>query len=47
MNNLIDMKFVIKKKKQPYIVYMGEVPAARTYAPEDHHLNLLAAVTGK
>ncbi|XP_061370059.1 subtilisin-like protease SBT4.15 [Gastrolobium bilobum] len=33
-------------ERKPYIVYMGELPLARTYAPEDHHLNLLEATIG-
>ncbi|KAK7267960.1 hypothetical protein RIF29_20641 [Crotalaria pallida] len=33
-------------ERKPYIVYMGEMPVARTYATKRHHLNLLAAVTG-
>ncbi|XP_020210520.2 subtilisin-like protease SBT4.15 [Cajanus cajan] len=33
-------------ERKPYIVYMGELPVATTYAPEDHHNNMLATVIG-
>ncbi|KAK7278638.1 hypothetical protein RJT34_23672 [Clitoria ternatea] len=33
-------------ERKPYIVYMGELPVGRTYAPEDHHQNLLATAIG-
>ncbi|KAK7345374.1 hypothetical protein VNO77_15978 [Canavalia gladiata] len=36
----------IQHERKPYIVYMGELPQARTYTPEDHHHNLLATVIG-
>ncbi|XP_061340241.1 subtilisin-like protease SBT4.15 [Gastrolobium bilobum] len=33
-------------ERKPYIVYMGELPAARTYPVEYHHDNLLASAIG-
>uniref|UniRef100_I1JPZ7 Subtilisin-like protease n=2 Tax=Glycine max TaxID=3847 RepID=I1JPZ7_SOYBN len=33
-------------ERKPYIVYMGELPVARTYAVESHHHNLLEAAIG-
>ncbi|XP_003537051.4 subtilisin-like protease SBT4.15 [Glycine max] len=36
----------IQHERKPYIVYMGELPVDRAYAPEDHHNNLLATAIG-
>ncbi|RDX97409.1 Subtilisin-like protease SBT4.15, partial [Mucuna pruriens] len=36
----------IQHERKPYIVYMGELPAARTYAPKEHHHNLLTNAIG-
>ncbi|XP_019430129.1 PREDICTED: subtilisin-like protease SBT4.15 [Lupinus angustifolius] len=33
-------------QRKPYIVYMGELPVAKTYAVEDHHHNMLATAIG-
>ncbi|KAK7284883.1 hypothetical protein RJT34_19637 [Clitoria ternatea] len=33
-------------ERKPYIVYMGELPMAKTYAVENHHHDLLAATIG-
>ncbi|KAK7345377.1 hypothetical protein VNO77_15981 [Canavalia gladiata] len=35
-----------QNERKPYIVYMGKLPVATTYAQKDHHHNLLATVIG-
>ncbi|KAK7244932.1 hypothetical protein RIF29_39761 [Crotalaria pallida] len=35
-----------QNERKPYIVYMGELPVARTYAMEDNHHNILATAIG-
>ncbi|KAE9590857.1 hypothetical protein Lalb_Chr20g0112041 [Lupinus albus] len=34
-------------QRKPYIVYMGELPVAKTYAVENHHHNMLATAIGE